>query len=78
MEVLVSIYFNNDQVYFYPMGGLFYKKLVFGLLMINLLLERNFTLLPIEEWLFFIIIPFCCVFYFRSLAIYFSKQFNKY
>ena len=31
-------------------------------------------LLPIEEWLFFIIIPFCCVFIHEVLAYFFSNS----
>ena len=32
--------------------------------------------LPIEEWLFFIVIPFCCVFIYESINYFFSFDKN--
>ena len=34
----------------------------------------DFLLLPLEEWLFFIIIPFCCVFIHEVLCYFFPLQ----
>ena len=41
------------------------------------ILGLKIFLLPIEEWLFFIIIPFCCVFIHEVLAYFFPKNIVK-
>jgi lycopene cyclase domain-containing protein len=38
------------------------------------IIGSKFYLLPIEEWLFFIIIPFCCVFIFEVLKYFFPNN----
>ena len=40
----------------------------------DLILGYKFCLLPIEEWLFFIIIPFCCFFIHEVLLYFFPKN----
>ena len=40
----------------------------------NLTIGYKFFLLPIEEWMFFIIIPFCCVFIHEVLSYFFSNN----
>ncbi len=40
----------------------------------NYILGYKLFLLPIEEWLFFIIIPFCCVFIHEVLDYFFSNS----
>jgi len=54
-----DIYFTKNQIWSFNM---------------DYTLGIQFLALPIEEWLFFIIIPFACVFIYEVLNYYFSKH----
>ena len=63
--IMMSIFIPWD-IYFTKIGiWSFNDKFIIG---------KKLYLLPIEEWLFFIIIPFCCVFIFEVLKYFFPNN----
>ena len=59
IHIPIDIYFTNIGVWS------FNKDFVCGIYLANL---------PIEEWLFFVIIPFCCVFIYECTNYFLSPE----
>jgi lycopene cyclase domain-containing protein len=61
--IIWDIYFTKHNVWW------FNKEFVTGLFIAGL---------PIEEWLFFIIIPYCCIFIYEVSRAYFTKEWKAF